>query len=83
MPTLLIVQVGLLADRIAGDASDCERPETSSTSVVLDTVITTNYDSSDAIDMPRSRDTLDGQRDPRSLLFPNVTPILRAQEDEG
>jgi hypothetical protein len=70
MPTLLIVQVGL-ADRTAGGANDCEQPGTRS--VVLDTIVITNHE---------NRDTLDDRdrQDPRSLSFPNVTPILRARE---
>lgn len=66
MPTLLIVQVGLLADRFAGDSSDCERPiRTSSESVVLDTVVTANYESqhpSGEMGM-QTRDTLDNRQD--------------------
>jgi hypothetical protein len=77
MPTLLIVQVGLLADRIAEDAvGDYERNRTSS--VVLDTVITANYESQDTSGM-QTRDT-DDQRDPQCFSFPNVTPIFRARE---
>ena len=77
MPTLLIVQVGLLADRIARDAvHDCERPRTSS--VVLDTVITANYESHDTSGM-QTGDTED-RRDPQRFSFPNVTPILRARD---
>ena len=43
MPTLLIVQVGLVADRTARGANDCERPGTRS--VVLDTFVVTNHES--------------------------------------
>jgi hypothetical protein len=57
MPTLLIVQVGLIADRTTRGANDCERPGTRS--VVLDTVaefVVTNHhdesrDTSDVLDM--------------------------------
>jgi len=79
MPTLLIVQVGLLADRFA-DSSDCEGPRTSSESVVLDTVVTTNYESQHTSgDMGmQTRDTLGNRR--RSLSFVNIRPILRVRE---
>jgi hypothetical protein len=55
MPTLLIVQVGLVADRTAGGANDGERPGTRS--VVLDTIasVNTNHE---------NRDTLDDRQDP-------------------
>lgn len=69
MPTLLIVQVGLVADRTAGGANDCEQPGTRS--VVLDTIVNTNHE---------NRDTLDDRQDPQSLSFPNVTPNLRERE---
>ena len=52
MPTLLIVQVGLVADRTTRGANDCERPGTRS--VVLDTVvefIVTNHESRDTSDV--------------------------------
>ena len=80
MPTLLIVQVGLLADRFAGDSSDCERPRTLSESVVLDTVVTTNYESQHASGEMgmQTQDTLDNRR--RSFSFLNISPILRARE---
>ena len=45
MPTLLIVQVGLVADRTAGGANDCERPDTRS--VVLDTIVITSHENRD------------------------------------
>lgn len=45
MPTLLIVQVGLVADRTARGASDCERPGTRS--VVLDTIVIANHENQD------------------------------------
>ena len=64
MPTLLIVQVGLVADRTAGGANDCEQPGTRS--VVLDTIVNTNHE---------NRDTLDDRQ-----AFPNVTPNLRERE---
>jgi hypothetical protein len=53
MPTLLIVQVGLVADRTAGVANDCEQPGTRS--VVLDTIVNTNHE---------NRDTFDDRQDP-------------------
>lgn len=79
MPTLLIVQVGLVADRTEGGANDCEQPGTRS--VVLDTIVITNHENRDSsvIGM-QPLDTLDDRQDPRSLSFPNVTPILRARE---
>ena len=51
MPTLLIVQVGLLADRTVGSASgnDCERPGTRS--VILDTIVTTIHENQDTSDV--------------------------------
>ena len=45
MPTLLIVQVALVADRAARGANDCERPGTRS--VVLDTIVVTNHENRD------------------------------------
>ena len=80
MPTLMIVQVGLVADRTAGGPNDCERLGTRS--VVLDTIVTTNYENQDTSGVMgmQSRDTLDDGQDPRSLSIPNVTPILRAEE---
>ena len=82
MPTLLIVQIGLLEDRTAGGANDSERPGTGA--VIPDIIVITNHENRDpsgVMDI-RSRDTLDSddRQDPRSLSFPNVTPILRAQE---
>ena len=84
MPTLLIVQIGLLEDRTAGGANDSERPGTGA--VVPDTIVITNHENRDSdpsgvMDI-RSRDTLDSddRQDPRSLSFPNATPILRARE---
>ena len=67
MPTLLIVQLGLLADRTAGSADDCEQPGTRS--VVLDTIVITNHehrDTSGVMGM-QSRDTVDDQQDSGSL----------------
>ena len=55
MPTLLIVQVGLVADLTTRGANDCERP--GNRSVVLDTVVefvVANHgsrDTSDVIDV--------------------------------
>ena len=49
MPTLLIVQVGLVADRTARGANDCERPGTRS--VVLDTIVITNHENRDTSDV--------------------------------
>jgi hypothetical protein len=76
MPTLLIVQVGLVAGRTAGDANDCERPGTRS--VVLDTILITNHENRDVMGMQtQDRDTLDSddrQDHDRSLSF----PIIRA-----
>ena len=63
MPTLLIVQVGLLADRTPGGANDCERPGTRS--IVLDTIVITtseNRDPSGLMGM-QTRDTLDNRQD--------------------
>lgn len=67
MPTLLIVQVGLLADRTAGGANDCERP--GSRSIVLDTIVIAtheNRDTSGPMGM-QTRDILDDRHDPGSL----------------
>lgn len=47
MPTLLIVQVGLVADRTAGGTNDCE-PRTGS--VILDTIVNTNHENRDILD---------------------------------
>ena len=79
MPTLLIVQVGLVANRAAGGANDCERPGTRS--VVLDTIVVTNHENRDTSIGMQSRDTLDDRQDPRSLSFPNVTPIILMARD--
>ena len=49
MPTLLIVQVGLVADRTAGGANDYERPGTRS--IVLDTMVITNHERRDTSDV--------------------------------
>ena len=69
MPTLLIVQVGLVADRTAGgaDSDDCERPGTRS--VVLDTIVITNHESQDTSGVLgiQSRDTFDNRQDCGSL----------------
>ena len=45
MPTLLIVQVGLVTDRTAGRVNDCERPGTRS--VVLDTIVIASHENQD------------------------------------
>jgi len=61
MPTLLIVQVGLVADRTAGGANDSS---CGTRSIVLDTVVITtheNRDTSGLIGM-HARDTLDSNR---------------------
>ena len=79
MPTLLIVQVGLLLpDCIARDGSDCERAGTSS--VVLDTVLTTNYESQDTSGVigMQTRDTPDNSNpaSPREPPSRSFTPIF-------
>lgn len=67
MPTLLIVQVGLLADRTAGGANDCERP--GSRSIVLDTIVITTHENRDTSGLMgmQTRDTLDDRQDSGSL----------------
>jgi hypothetical protein len=77
MPTLLIVQVGLLLPNcIARDGSDCERAGTSS--VVLDTVLTTNYESQDTSGVigMQIRDTPDNPASPREPPSQSFTPIF-------
>lgn len=67
MPTLLIVQVGLLADRTLGAADDCERPGTRS--IVLDTIVITNHENRDTSGLMgmQTRDTLNDRQDSGSL----------------
>jgi hypothetical protein len=71
MPTLLIVQVGLLADRTAGGANDCERP--GSRSIVLDTIVITSHENRDTSGLMglQTRYTFDDRQDSGSL---NIVP---------
>jgi hypothetical protein len=67
MPTLLIVQVGLLADHTAGGANDCERP--GSRSIVLDTIVITTHENRDTSGLMglQTRNTFDDRQDSGSL----------------